>query len=45
LICAGRISEGADIHMHCGKLRINEFYGFFQGFSNRHHHGARQMIF
>jgi hypothetical protein len=22
------------------KLRINAFYGFFQGFSSRHHHGA-----
>jgi hypothetical protein len=22
------------------KLSINAFYGFFQGFSSRHHHGA-----
>jgi hypothetical protein len=22
------------------KLKINSFYGFFQGFSSRHHHGA-----
>jgi hypothetical protein len=35
---------GSREHMHWGKLRINEFYGFFPNFSNRHHQGASTKL-